>query len=489
MYEGNVIATALFRQIATPAGTCRQYKLEARVQSRTPVDISVRYTNCTDLSVHPNEAMSLIEENIIGAPGEFTTYVCSTSVPRVINDQYNISVTDIGICGEIPPPPPPSRIPPPPPSATPAPIQRFSVSVSDGEGGRTLFTYFDATTNQPVTTTSAIVPFGTQISVFSNATAGYEFTELLTGNGGFLTQLPQSSYAITSNREFIAQYRSTVIDVPQLYSVSVADVLGTSGNSFFTYFDKQTNQPVTTKYAKVPFGTIITVTSIPNAGYKFAELNNGNTSQTLTNNTQSSYTITENLNLTAFYDEIVGPSPTPSPTPLLNNRPPTPSATPEALPPDLPHPSPSRSPLPSSTPRPSRSIITWRDCISGDLIEGIAPAGYREVSYNGAGGGTCWQPTTQVGFSPTLSEALLFTYQRGSSDLPQPKTITATNPSYGTAYRITITTNTDIIVQPSSFTVTPRSSQQFVVNVTPTLLDKLGDGTSTIEMSVDITEI
>jgi hypothetical protein len=111
------------------------------------------------------------------------------------------------------------------------------------------------------------------------------------------------------------------------------------------------------------------------------------------------------------------------------------------------------------------------------------------VSYNGAGGGTCWQPTTQVGFSPTLSEALLFTYQRGSSDLPQPKTITATNPSYGTAYRITITTNTDIIVQPSSFTVTPRSSQQFVVNVTPTLLDKLGDGTSTIEMSVDITEI
>jgi hypothetical protein len=134
-------------------------------------------------------------------------------------------------------------------------------------------------------------------------------------------------------------------------------------------------------------------------------------------------------------------------------------------------------------------IITWRDCISGILKEGNAPAGYREEPYSGAGGGTCWEPITVVGFSPSLSEALLFTYQRGSSNLPQPKTITATNPSYGTSYRVTITTNPDIIVTPSSFTIQPRSDQSFIVNVTPVLLGKLGDGTSTIQMSVDIQEI
>ena len=150
---------------------------------------------------------------------------------------------------------------------------------------------------------------------------------------------------------------------------------------------------------------------------------------------------------------------------------------------------PSPTPLPSATPIPSRIVITYRDCISGVLNEGLAPQGYREVIYAGAGGGTCWEPSTVIGFKPNLSDALTFTYQRGGSNLPQPKSITVSNPSYGISYKITMKTTPDIIVQPSSLTVTPRSSEQFFVNVTPTLLDKLGDGTSTIEMSVEITEI
>lgn len=141
------------------------------------------------------------------------------------------------------------------------------------------------------------------------------------------------------------------------------------------------------------------------------------------------------------------------------------------------------------TPTPTRIIITWRDCISGILNEGTAPNGYRQITYTGAGGGTCWEPSAIVGFQPSLSDALTFTYQRGSGNLPQAKAITANNPSYGVSYRLTIQTNPDIIVQPSSFIISPRNSQQFFVNVTPALLDKLGDGTSTIEMSVDITEV
>jgi hypothetical protein len=196
-------------------------------------------------------------------------------------------------------------------------------------------------------------------------------------------------------------------------------------------------------------------------------------------------------------EDFFAPIPSPSPSPTPSSSPiPSPSPTPQLSPtpststtPILPAPSLSRTPLPSTTPIPSRIVITYRDCISGVLNEGLAPREYREVAYAGAGGGTCWEPSTIVGFQPSLSEALTFTYQRGGSNLPQPKPITANNPSYGVSYRITMRTNPDIIVQPSSFTISPRSSQQFFVNVTPTLLDKLGDGTSTIEMSVDITEI
>jgi hypothetical protein len=190
-------------------------------------------------------------------------------------------------------------------------------------------------------------------------------------------------------------------------------------------------------------------------------------------------TITADTTFIARFTLVGGPPPSPSSTPQLS---PTTS-------PILPAPSPSRTPLPSTTPIPSRIVITYRDCISGVLNEGLAPQGYREVAYAGAGGGTCWEPSTIVGFQPSLSEALTFTYQRGGSSFPQPKPITANNPSYGVSYRITMRTNPDIIVQPSSFTISPRSSQQFFVNVTPTLLDKLGDGTSTIEMSVDISEV
>jgi hypothetical protein len=159
-------------------------------------------------------------------------------------------------------------------------------------------------------------------------------------------------------------------------------------------------------------------------------------------------------------------------------------------PPDISVPDPTTAVVPiPPTPTPTRIVITWRDCISGILNEGTAPTGYRQLAYTGAGGGTCWEPGTIVGFQPSLSDALTFTYQRGGSNLPQPKSITANNPSYGVSYKLTMRTNPDIIVQPSSFIISPRSSQQFFVNVTPALLDKLGDGTSTIEMSVDITEV
>lgn len=143
---------------------------------------------------------------------------------------------------------------------------------------------------------------------------------------------------------------------------------------------------------------------------------------------------------------------------------------------------------PTPTPPPTPRIV-WRDCITGDLKEGLAPAGYREVAYQGAGGGTCWEPTTVVGFSPPLDAALYFVHQRGTGNYPQPKTITAANPSYGVSYDVKIVTNASIIVEPRAFILEPRKSIDFVVNVTPELIAQLGDGKSTISMTVEVKEL
>jgi len=183
---------------------------------------------------------------------------------------------------------------------------------------------------------------------------------------------------------------------------------------------------------------------------------------------------------------VVVPTPTPTPTPT------------STLTQGDPAPTPPPPPTPTPTPEPPPVVFvptpTWRDCVSGNLNDGIAPSAYREILYTGAGGGTCWEPSTIIGFSPNLNEALLFSYERGSVSVPQPKSVTVTNPSYGVAYRITLTTNPDVklgIGDKSgagalSFTVEPRKNVVFSVNVTPQLLDKLGDGSSDLDMKVEI---
>jgi hypothetical protein len=132
---------------------------------------------------------------------------------------------------------------------------------------------------------------------------------------------------------------------------------------------------------------------------------------------------------------------------------------------------------------------TWRSCITGQLTTGNPPAGYVEVPYTGAGGGLCWEPANELSFNPSLRDALRFVYTRGSGTYPQPVTVQVTNSSYGLTYAITLKTNPEILITPSSLTLSPRSTSTFLVNVTPSLLTKLGDGTSTLNMNVEISRI
>jgi hypothetical protein len=146
-------------------------------------------------------------------------------------------------------------------------------------------------------------------------------------------------------------------------------------------------------------------------------------------------------------------------------------------------------PTPTPTPTPTEEIIVrWRDCISEELYTGV-PNNRREVVYTGPGGGTCWEPLTQITFTPDLNNELTFQYQRGSTQYPMAQVITATNASTQLTYEIQIITNPDIAVTPNKFIIAPRSDVQFVVQTTAALLSQLGDGTSRLQMSVGIREL
>jgi len=139
-------------------------------------------------------------------------------------------------------------------------------------------------------------------------------------------------------------------------------------------------------------------------------------------------------------------------------------------------------PLPPTPPAPE---ITWRSC-DGETHDGNPPAGYVSATYLGAGNGICWEPVSIVGFEPDLNTALLFEYQRDSDRLPPPVVVTARNPSQAITYRLTLRTNEEIEITPSTFTVGPQSTQKFTVVVTKPLLDKLADGNSDIGLNIDI---
>jgi len=142
--------------------------------------------------------------------------------------------------------------------------------------------------------------------------------------------------------------------------------------------------------------------------------------------------------------------------------------------------------------------VFWRNCVTGQLIEGNPPTDFQQSEFLGAGGGTCWEPIADLGFEPNLNEALRYSYQRGSSKYPTGRDIKVTNPSYGTSYKVTITTNSNITLSNRtrtgnkgtlSFTVAPRASEMFTVNITPQLLQELQDGLSTLSMAVEYQKV
>jgi hypothetical protein len=137
----------------------------------------------------------------------------------------------------------------------------------------------------------------------------------------------------------------------------------------------------------------------------------------------------------------------------------------------------------------TQSELAWRDCVDGVSRTGTPPAGYIQVEYTGAGGGTCWEPQAIIGFEPDLDQVLTFNWRRGTTAYPEAKSFKMTNPSSTLSFDVTITTNSQVTVTPPSFKIAPRSYQNVTVLPTPSLFSALGDGISNVGFKIEITEV
>lgn len=134
----------------------------------------------------------------------------------------------------------------------------------------------------------------------------------------------------------------------------------------------------------------------------------------------------------------------------------------------------------------------WRNCVTGQQVEGTPPTGYISKQFTGAAGGICWEQPGDIDFIPSLAQALQFTYQRGTSRYPETRTVDITNRSESFVQQVNIQTNSKVNLAVGtstgagsiSFTIPPRGTVTLRVSVTPQLLQELQDGVSTLGMSI-----
>jgi hypothetical protein len=183
-------------------------------------------------------------------------------------------------------------------------------------------------------------------------------------------------------------------------------------------------------------------------------------------------------------------TPVPSVTPSVS-RTPSPSQTPAASGTPAASRTPAASVTPSTTPQPSVtpsvSQIYWRSCVDGNLRPGVVPGDYVRRVY--PLGGTCWEPGSEVGFEPELTKALEYEWRRGSLAMPEARSIKVTNPSFAATYALGLVSDPDVIITPNNFTVGPRESKTFVVNITQPLLNRLADGMTDLALRVELREL
>ena len=133
---------------------------------------------------------------------------------------------------------------------------------------------------------------------------------------------------------------------------------------------------------------------------------------------------------------------------------------------------------------------TWINCIDNSVNTGTPPTGYRLTSVRqGNTQFVCYEPSTQIGFTPSLNN-LEFTYTQRSPNYPTPITVQAQNPSYGSSYSVHFTVDTTYFtVTPNVLRIPPRETKTFTISPVQTVLNTIDVGNRTVQLTVQIDEI
>jgi hypothetical protein len=329
---------------------------------------------------------------------------------------------------------------------------------------------FGAITNDASTLTLSV---GTSVApgTYSTTISGTETGTTRTKNATYRLTIEAPPPADTS--QFTIRFSGTQGDLPSIQPVLRGDSVGIVG---IITRDSNFTSPITLSLGpqtNLPAGVVASISPptsrLPSSGAEEFLLTY-TASNTATINQVGSIVInasgnrsngtTVNRTLRGEVIVRVPDTTTPTPTPI------TPTPTP-------------------TTTEPER----WRNCTDGTLRLFPIPSDYREVIYVGAEGGTCWEPITDIGFDPPLSN-LTFTYQRGSDIFPKPYVFKAQNQSTAISYKVILKTNTSYFtIIPNEFVIGPRQTINFSINLNQPTISEFGDGITDFGLQVDINQI
>ena len=334
-----------------------------------------------------------------------------------------------------------------PPSAV-----NFTLSASPVEGG--------SATGRPAGTTSFTNNFstteGNTVLIEAVVASGYRF-EGWFENGTL--RFTSTRLDITADRNYNLVARFSQIQEPSSPQKNITISTNIGGEVSFDGTSFNNNS----LFQSFSDGSIVRIYARSLNGFEFdgwVRIGTDGTSTNFSSDLETTVIANEEYNLRAIFREVGAPEP-PDEIDGVPDVPPTP-------------PSPQQ----------------WRSCIDGELNDGTPPTGYVRRTFTGIGGGVCWEPSTSIGFNPSLNN-INFSYQRGSSNFPAPFEFEVDNPSNSVSYEVTFETNsTFFTITPRRITIGPReTSQKINIEVNRNNIGSFGDGLTNFELDVRVEEI
>lgn len=400
----------------------------------------------------------------------------------------------------------------PPPEPPPTPRNTFVLRLSANitEGGRIEVRQNVGGTNVQLESTSAITR-GTQFTwtatseqidptIVATPATGYRFAGWRNISNATITSPNSTSQTIgirpfsqIEEVEVEAVFEEIVQDTTVLVTVEdVPDQLGS------VRILSPRPSPSTSDSITVTAGTVVSVEATPISDvislvHWLIREGNESRGRILTTNSVASITATQNTVLTAVWEQV-GTEISGCTNPRADNY--NPAATRDdgscIFPPVRGCTDPSAQNYNSQAEIDDGSCVypdTWLSCMDTRVREGNPPEDYRLVPDVRPGGTSCWEPITEVGFTPSLRN-LSFRYRRGSAIFPDGVSFTAQNPSYGLSYRVRLETNEQLFkITPREFVIGPRDNQTINISVNRNNINDFGDGVSNFDLILNIEEV